>query len=300
MGDADINAIFREFDTSGDGFIDLSELESALLKAGKPVTREAAEDILKRVDKNADGQISLEEFREVFRMAPDGLEPPLRKLTDVSSFFLDSLGRVTDALGIEVPGQWRNTPFGSRYVDDVVGSGNVVLPGDVVQIHYTVTLVSTDRVVETTRGGPPLGFQLGEPSPGVQNWDDAVAGMRVGGQRRVYATPQEGEGSTARYDLEVVAVEEGVERSGLEKTISLLGGRRAATRLLFAASFIPYFLPEQYQPAFFRNDGGVAPAAIDAEPGPTQVKVDKSDEYVSKQLDALFSNDLPPTSKRPQ
>ena len=44
-----IEALFREFDTSGDGLVDLSELQAALSKAGTPVSAEAAEDILKRV-----------------------------------------------------------------------------------------------------------------------------------------------------------------------------------------------------------------------------------------------------------
>ena len=36
-----------------------------------------------------------------------------------------------------------------------------------------------------------------------QGWTDAVDGMRVGGRRRVYAKPREGEGPTARCDVEV-------------------------------------------------------------------------------------------------
>ena len=62
LDDDQISAIFREFDTSKDGFIDLGELQAALGRAeGKPVSIERAADILKLVDENDDGRISLEE-----------------------------------------------------------------------------------------------------------------------------------------------------------------------------------------------------------------------------------------------
>ena len=71
--------------------------------------------------------------------------------------------------------------------------------------------------------------------------------MRLRKQRRVYATPPDGEGATARYDIEVVGVEAVTEPSAQEEIITSLGGRRAAARFLFALTFVPYFLPEEYQ-----------------------------------------------------
>ena len=58
---ATLVAIFAEFDTDGSGFIDLDELQAALAKGGKSVTREQCADILSKVDANSDGQISFEE-----------------------------------------------------------------------------------------------------------------------------------------------------------------------------------------------------------------------------------------------
>ena len=77
LSDAAVVDAFREFDTSGDGFIDLAELDAALSKAGMPVSSTAAADILKRADANSDGQISLEEFKEVFKLneVPAELQP---------------------------------------------------------------------------------------------------------------------------------------------------------------------------------------------------------------------------------
>uniref|UniRef100_A0A7S3TC24 peptidylprolyl isomerase n=1 Tax=Emiliania huxleyi TaxID=2903 RepID=A0A7S3TC24_EMIHU len=204
LDDGAIERLFREFDTSGDGLISLAELRAGLSKAGAAVGPEAAEEILRRVDANADGQISAEEFRAVFRLSAESVPEGLRPLTAAAGFFLDSIGRVSDALGVDVPGQWRTTAYGARYVDDVIGGGELVVRGDVAAVHYTVTLMSTEAVVETSRGGPPLAFRVGDPAMGEeQGWTDAVDGMRVGGRRRVYAKPREGEGPTARCDVEV-------------------------------------------------------------------------------------------------
>lgn len=293
LSDEQIAVLFGEFDTDGSGFIDLGELQAALAKAGRPVSLDEAEDLLKRVDSNNDGQISREEFRDVFQLEPSAVPDALKKLFDVSGFFLN----VGEALGIEVRGQWRTTPSGSKFVDDVLGNGKLLEVGDVVLLHYTVTLMSSGAVVESSRGGKPLGFDLGEAAGDVQGWNDAVVGMRVGGQRRVYARPQDGEdGPTARYDIEIMGVEAGSDSSAQENLITSLGGRRAAARLLFALTFVPYFLPEEYQPDFFKPDFGSPPDAGEADSAPP--KVDKSDLYVSKQLDALFANEVLPSGKK--
>mmetsp|Transcript_16841 Transcript_16841/g.27938 ORF Transcript_16841/g.27938 Transcript_16841/m.27938 type:complete len:359 (-) Transcript_16841:322-1398(-) len=293
LEEAQIAAIFKEFDTSGDGFIDLEELRAALQKAGRRVTQEEALDILKKVDINKDGQISLQEFRAVFQMekVPSELAP----LASSSNVFFDALFNAGEALGIEVRGQWRTTPFGSRFVDDKLGNGNLVVPGNMVTIHYTATLLSTGRVVETSRGGPPKSFELGEARPDRQNWDDALSGMRVGGQRRIYANPTEGDGPTARYDIEIVGAEEVTPPTSVEQAITALGGRRAALRLLFAATFIPYFLPERFQPAFFRSEPSPL-AESNAELGLS--RLDKADEGVAARLDALFAQEELPEGLR--
>jgi len=292
LTDAQIAAIFREFDTSGDGFIDLGELQAALSKARKePVSLDEAMEVLQRVDTNNDGQISLDEFKAVFSLAPNAVPEALRGLFDVRGFFLN----VGDVLGIEVRGQWRTTPSGSKYVDDVLGSGQLLTPGDIVLLHYTVTLVDTGAVVETSRTGKPLGFQLGEASGEVQGWNDAVVGMRVGGQRRVYASPRDGsDGPAARYDVEIIGIEAGSDSSAPENIITSVGGRRSAARLLFALSFVPYFLPEEYQPEFFKDDRVEQASQQEAE----RPVVDKADAYVAQQLNDLFANEVLPSKKQ--
>lgn len=298
LNDAQMETIFKEFDTSGDGFIDVNELQAALAKAGKQISAEEAESIMKKVDTNNDSLISLEEFKSVFSLAPGSVPESLQALTGVSNFFLDGLGRVGEALGIEVRGQWRTTRNGARYVDDVLGTGSLVNPGDIASIHFTVTLLSNGRVVQTSRGGPPLDYEVGEPGEGGQSWDDSIDGMRVGGQRRVYATPKEGDGPTARYDIEIVAVTEASESdpSLREQVITSLGGRRAAIRLLFAASFIPYFLPDKYLPDFFKTNPP-SKVVLDVDEV-TKPKVDRADMYAKQQLDALFAQEELPKGRK--
>ena len=122
--------------------------------------------------------------------------------------------------------------------------------------------------------------------------------MRVGSRRRVYATPTEGDGPTARYDIEVVGVMEGGESSAEDGIIASLGGRRAATRLLFALSFVPYFLPEQYKPALFESKKDQRDKLTGIDDVAVEARVDPADKYVSSQLDALFAQEERPLGKR--
>ena len=49
MNDAQIEAVFKEFDTSNDGFIDPHELQKALEKAGKKMDQAETMTLLKQV-----------------------------------------------------------------------------------------------------------------------------------------------------------------------------------------------------------------------------------------------------------
>jgi len=274
--DAEIAAIFSEFDTSGDGFIDLDELQAALTKAGKPVSQEEAAKILKEVDENGDGQISLAEFKKVFSLSPGSAPDVLASVLDL--FSLDNL------LGdLGMGGQWRRTESGAKYVDDVIGTGKLIVAGDFVQMHYTVTSTVTGSVVETSRGGRPLGYLIGESDGSSKSWDDGVSGMRVGGQRRVYVGP-EGDEPRLRYDIEIVALES-ASSARREELIAALGGRRSVTRALFALTFIPYFIPEDKLPPFL--EWAFVKDETDGEQAQSD-KVSREDQYVAKSLDALF------------
>ena len=71
-------------------------------------------------------------------------------------------------------------------------------------------------------------------------------------------------------------------------------GRRAIARLLFAASYVPYFLPNESRPAFFRDDFASLKADETEEGKPV---VDRADARVAKELDDLFSQEVLPEKR---
>ena len=83
--DAQLQALFDYFDTSGDGFLSEEELEAALSKAGKKTDSAEIQFILSRADKNSDGKIDFDEFKTVFLVAPDTLPGGIKTLVDVGS-----------------------------------------------------------------------------------------------------------------------------------------------------------------------------------------------------------------------
>ena len=283
--DKELSAIFYEFDTSGDGFIDVGELRAALAKAGKTVSMQEAKTILENVNTNGDGKISLEEFKAVFKMTPGSVPDVLKSFFDLFSI----QGLISD---LGVGGQWRRTEAGAKYLDDVVGDGKLVVPGDFVQMHYSITALSTGQVLETTRSGGigrPLGYLVGTPDGKRTSWEDSVAGMRIGGRRRVYVASykdKESEEPNLRFDLEIVALESASEAKK-EEIIAKLGGRRSITRAFFALTFLPYFLPGDKLPGFMRWFFKPE-AAVEADPLAAETKVDQVDENVAKYLDGLF------------
>ena len=86
--DEEIEVLFKQFDTSGDGYLSFEELMAALKKGGKDVSADEAIAIIAEVDENADGQIELSEFIDMFHLAPDKMPYGVRTLVDVSSLLL--------------------------------------------------------------------------------------------------------------------------------------------------------------------------------------------------------------------
>jgi FKBP-type peptidyl-prolyl cis-trans isomerase len=111
-------------------------------------------------------------------------------------------------------------------VTDVVpGIGEEALPGKVVIVHYTGWLY--DPAAKDHRGrqfdssrerGQPLSFPLGAGRV-IRGWDEGLAGMKVGGTRRLVIPPTLAYGArgagngvipphaTLLFDVELLAVE---------------------------------------------------------------------------------------------
>lgn len=81
------------------------------------------------------------------------------------------------------------TASGLQYVDEVVGSGETAQPGDLVTVHYTGWLEDGTKFDSSLDHGRPFQFKLGVGQV-IQGWDEGVAGMRVGGKRRLTIPPE--------------------------------------------------------------------------------------------------------------
>lgn len=79
--------------------------------------------------------------------------------------------------------------------DLVEGTGPEAVAGRRVAVHYVGVAWSDGREFDSSWGrGEPLVFQLGAGQV-ISGWDTGIAGMKVGGRRRVTIPPQLGYGA---------------------------------------------------------------------------------------------------------
>eukprot|EP00794_Sanderia_malayensis_P015053 gene15053-16606_t len=64
---------FNEYDLNGDHYIDQTELQTIMEKIGVPQTYLGLQNMLKQVDEDLDGKLSLREFLLIFRKFKEGL-----------------------------------------------------------------------------------------------------------------------------------------------------------------------------------------------------------------------------------
>ena len=76
------------------------------------------------------------------------------------------------------------TASGLKYVDLKVGEGDEAKAGKVVEVHYTGWLENGTKFDSSHDRGEPLKFKLGVGQV-IKGWDEGVAGMRVGGKRKL-------------------------------------------------------------------------------------------------------------------
>ena len=76
-------------------------------------------------------------------------------------------------------------PFDLGIDDLVVGEGNEATKGSKVEVHYAGVAFSTGEEFDASwNRGEPFRFKLGAGQV-IPGWDLGVAGMRVGGRRRL-------------------------------------------------------------------------------------------------------------------
>ena len=109
-------------------------------------------------------------------------------------------------------------PSGLKYIDIKVGTGVPAVKGRMVRIAFIGWVSKTQLMFDFRDAPSPLAFHLGTPDPNVvAGLNEGVAGMRVGGKRRLivparsWATARSGTklippNSELTYDVELVSV----------------------------------------------------------------------------------------------
>ncbi len=83
---------------------------------------------------------------------------------------------------------------GLQYIEIQEGNGAEARPGATVTVHYTGWLVDGRKFDSSRDRGQPFRFNLGGGQV-IRGWDQGVAGMKVGGRRRLVIPPELGYGS---------------------------------------------------------------------------------------------------------
>ena len=104
-------------------------------------------------------------------------------------------------------------------VDEIVGDGPEAAGGSQVTTHYVGVAFSTGEEFDASwNRGEPLSFRLGVGQV-IAGWDQGIAGMKVGGRRRLVIPPdlaygKRGAGSAIGPDETLIFVVDLVDTRG--------------------------------------------------------------------------------------
>jgi FKBP-type peptidyl-prolyl cis-trans isomerase FkpA len=88
------------------------------------------------------------------------------------------------------------TASGLKYTDLKVGAGKEAKKGDKVTVHYTGWLTNGKKFDSSVDRGKPFKFTLGAGMV-IKGWDEGVAGMKIGGKRKLTIPAKLGYGDRA-------------------------------------------------------------------------------------------------------
>jgi peptidylprolyl isomerase len=88
---------------------------------------------------------------------------------------------------IDFPGG--EPPAELQVIDEIEGSGETAAAGHTVRAHYVGVAFTTGEEFDASwNRGSPLDFRLGAGQV-IAGWDQGIAGMKVGGRRRLVIPP---------------------------------------------------------------------------------------------------------------
>ncbi|MBP9146600.1 MAG: FKBP-type peptidyl-prolyl cis-trans isomerase [Thermoanaerobaculia bacterium] len=112
--------------------------------------------------------------------------------------------------------EWKKNPSGLELQELKVGEGAEARSGMTVEVHYTGWLLDGTKFDSSLDRGKPFSFHLGAGEV-IRGWDEGVAGMKVGGKRKLRIPAEMGYGArgaggvipgnaTLVFDVELLGV----------------------------------------------------------------------------------------------
>ncbi|MCX5928494.1 MAG: FKBP-type peptidyl-prolyl cis-trans isomerase [Synechococcus sp. LacPavin_0920_WC12_MAG_50_7] len=171
---------------------------TAMVNAAAPISQSSAAFELDPNDPNP----------QLFAMAPE-VAPEKSQIAK---------GKAADLLGSDdlVAAKERTTASGLKITDITVGTGAEAKSGDKVWVNYRGTLTNGKEFDSSYSRNEPFNFPLGAGRV-IRGWDEGVAGMKVGGKRKLVIPPdlaygERGAGgvippnATLIFDVELVKI----------------------------------------------------------------------------------------------